>query len=1215
MIRLIITIIIFFTAIHAQDKLVKELSNIVANPFYNLDYKQLDTILKSYMDKNSKIIGIELYDTTLKEYVFSIYQDKESLISKLKDSVPNSLKDDKDSYASDIVIKDRTVGIVTIYLKKYAKREINLTEEEEKFLENLSVIRFSNEIDYAPFDFMIGDTPTGYTIDLIKLLSKKLGINVEFVNGYSWDELINLFKDGKIDVLQSINKTPKREEFSIFSKPYFKLKNHFVTHIDSSDINDISELYGKTVVVGKNWSHEEYLREKHPKINILSVSSKPEMREAVLKKRADAMFDNPYSFKYAVQKELITELKLGAWAREFDSYRDNKHYFAINPNLAPLVSIINKALESLTFQELDNLNVKWFGNEVSTSKIDEFDLNQSLFNKSEIEYLNKKKFIKMCIDPDWMPFEKIEDGKHIGMTKDFMDIFQKTIGIPIELVKSVSWSESVEFAKSRKCDIFSLAMKTPDRSKYMNFTTPYLSFPLIIVTKNSVSFVNDIEAIANQKIAMVKGYAFVEILKGRYPNLNIIETNSLLEALELTDRGAVFGAIETLPTVSYIFQREFSNSLKIAGKFDEKWELSVGVRNDELELFNIFQKAVNSLSSEQKQEILNRWIAIKYEDGVNYNLIYQVIGVALFLLLIALIWNIKISKYSKRLEIAKQKAEEATKAKSNFLANMSHEIRTPMNAIINMTYLLLQTSLTSKQKDYLTKIDVASKSLLVIINDILDFSKIEAGKLQIEKIPFDINRVVLNIKSLFEIKAQDKNLYFDIDLDSSIKTILGDPLRIEQVLINLIGNGIKFTNIGGVRLTIKRVNNLIRFSVKDSGIGLEEGEQSKLFKPFSQADSSTTRKFGGTGLGLAISRHLVDLMGGKIWLISSVGVGSEFIFELPLADVEDITLNNNKDDILDLKTRLKTLNGAKILLVEDNQLNQDIIRNLLDDIPITINVADDGLIAVKMAKESNYDLIMMDIQMPNLDGYEATKLIREFNSITPIIALSANAMVDDIQKTKTVGINEHLSKPIEVIKLYNAILKFIKPKEILKTVELKENTKNSVTIPKFSVIDSSIGLSFIADNKPLYLKLLFGFLENYKDLNIDKCDNRVVHTIKGLSKNIGAIKLHDIATLTEANMSEENLNIFLNELKVVITDLESNLVKDDKDKVAKMDRDSFHKKLEELREPLSKNRAKAIKDIINEISQYELDRDEMELFEKIKELSSHYQFRDILDLL
>jgi signal transduction histidine kinase len=377
-----------------------------------------------------------------------------------------------------------------------------------------------------------------------------------------------------------------------------------------------------------------------------------------------------------------------------------------------------------------------------------------------------------------------------------------------------------------------------------------------------------------------------------------------------------------------------------------------------------------------------------------------------------------LEKKNEELIIEKQKAEEATNAKSLFLANMSHEIRSPMNGILGLSRLLLNSELSDEQKDMLKVMATSGENLLQIINDILDYSKIEAGQIDIENIEFDIKKLTDTIYHLINFKAVEKGIEFNVELDKDIPdNLLGDSFRLNQILMNLVNNAVKFTHKGSVSLSVKCLekNNQyvsLFFTVKDTGIGISKDAQKKLFKEFTQSDRSTTRQYGGTGLGLAISKNLTNLMGGKINLESEPRVGSKFMFELKFG-YKDKEVDMFKNENVGIPKQLS------ILVAEDNPINQKVAILTLRHMGLQCDVAKNGLEAFEMHKENNYQVILMDMQMPVLDGLNATQKIRKFEADHPeidktfIIALTANAFVEDKQTCLNAGMNEFISKPFK----------------------------------------------------------------------------------------------------------------------------------------------------------------------------------------------------------
>ncbi len=529
---------------------------------------------------------------------------------------------------------------------------IIFTKEEKEFIKTSPIVKVAMMPDFTPFTYYIKDTPVGFEHDLLKIISKRTGL--EFKKTIDkWTTIYNAFKNKEVDVITSISYKKFREPFTSFTSSYYDIPIMIFVKDDFGEYNGIKSLRNKRVGVLKDVFYIKEL-EKLDTMDLVFYDNYADLTKDLVFGKIDALIQNLTNINYLIKKNVYTNLKLASELILPNTTKEDLR-FGVQPENPVLSSILQKALNTITTKEKEALVNKWIGS------IKEYRGGHIELKQDEIAYLDTN-VIKYCINPNGLPFEGLnEKGNHIGMSADYYNLFEKILSAKFELVKTKSWSESVSYIQQKKCDMLALGMETPERKKYLNFTSHYLEVPLVVATKVSVPFINQILDLEGEKIGIIKGDAFVKILRQKYPSLDIIEVNDIYDGLDKVKDGQLFAFIDTLASVGYEFQTKYFGELKIAGKISESLKLSIAVVKEDKTLLNILQKTVNNITNELHREILNKWVPIKYQKGIDYELVWKIAIGAVLLILLIMYWNTEIIKANKLLKQAQKDIEEKNK--------------------------------------------------------------------------------------------------------------------------------------------------------------------------------------------------------------------------------------------------------------------------------------------------------------------------------------------------------------------------------------------------------------------------------------------------------------------------------------------------------------------------------------------------------------------------
>ena len=885
-------------------------------------------------------------------------------------------------------------------------------------------------------------THHGMLVDYLNEIAKYTGWEYEYIDTKG-PAMLNEFVEGKYELMGGNYYIPALEKY--YAYPNYNMgysRSLLLARSDDRSIHsyDLESMNGKTIGVYENARENIRRLKEFMAINGLYCNIRYYKQEDMVGK----IGLYPYLAKGEIDLLLNNVAHISDSVRVVVAYDSQPYYIVTNPGNKEVLDGLNMALERIL-----DANPNFAADRYAVNFPDRL-VNIQLSDR-DLEYVNERKTITVAVPENWYPLYCKETPlkNHTGIMADVLDEIKSFTGLRFSYVYAKNYADAIRLIQQGDADIlgFFLGDENDAAQLGLALSASYVSANNIIVRNKACSY-----PAPGLVGALVESQRFPSGISAEkirsYPGIK-----EALAAVNSGEADFIYGLSSKME--QDISRYHFTNLAPVTLVNDQSaisFALPTPVDPD---LLTVLNKAINNLSESERTVIRNRNLeSIGVNEFSLTDFIYanplQFMFIVMFVLSVlftALLLAIGARMKATVIQGNLKRAEAANLAKSEFLSRMSHEIRTPMNGIVGMSTIAMQNiDNTDKIKDCLEKVIMSSKHLLALINDVLDMSKIESGKVELRHESFNFRAFLQDFENLYGEQAKSKGISYETILASDLEVqIIGDSLRLNQVLSNLLSNALKFTPAKGmIKLRVSKTgedqeNVYLRFEVIDTGCGIAEENYDKIFESFEQENVDVTYKYGGTGLGLSIVKRFTGLMGGGIHVTSVQGSGSTFTVDLPFGKIKESgkptrfsDINGRNDLAKDCYAVDYDFKGKRILLVEDNELNREIAEELIGVTGASVESAEDGVQAVEMFKESAegyYDLILMDVQMPHMDGYEATRCIRALGRSdaqkVPIFAMTANAFAEDVQKSREAGMNAHISKPLDIRAVYKQMNRYL----------------------------------------------------------------------------------------------------------------------------------------------------------------------------------------------
>ncbi|EAT14516.1 transporter substrate-binding domain-containing protein [Desulfuromonas acetoxidans] len=929
------------------------------------------------------------------------------------------------------------------YFSNQEDETLGLTPQQRQWILEHPRVRVGTGSTWPPYDFREEGQYRGLARDYLDLIHKKTGLTFDYSFTDTWESLQLSLSNEQIDLLPAIYQHNAAQSPFLFTTPYIQAREFLFIRDDHQGIDVLDDIRHHRAVMVKGSGTTPQIRHNYPSVTILEVDTISQALDALMDDRADFYIDTYSAVNFVANKNHFVGIR-AAFAVDLVNTQLS---MAVSRQQPQLLAILQAALDDISTVQRQQIEQRWLtANDPQRQKVQ--------LTAAERDWLKQHPVVTFSGDPQRAPTTFYDaKGVYSGVIADYLEQISQRTGLQFEARRQRDLVTALHLFQEHQVDLIDVVGYSPSRFEQMDFSSEHIRVDHVIVVRQSARQFRRITELSQYNVGVVDGNVVGEKILKDVPEALLSRFSNALTGLKALSRGEIDAFIVDLPTFDYDSERAGLSNLKVSGATPYSYALYFGIQKDLPELRSIINKALQSIDANERREIYRRWIAFEYEADIDYRLLWQ--SAAIFLVIIAatLWWNRRLKAEVERrrqaeaaLLVAKEAAEQATKAKSVFLAHMSHDIRTPLNSVIGFTDILDTLIKDPVQKGYLRSIKIGGKALLGIINDILDLSKIEAGQMVLHRENVNPHQLFRDMEQLFHEQIRHKNLNFVVDVDEALpQSLLVDAVRLRQILLNLIGNAIKFTEQGYVTLRVQKIfrdaqcSKLdLQIDVEDSGMGISPDDHESIFQMFQQSKGQDERRFGGSGLGLAICQKLVTMMDGEIHVASELGQGSTFSVILHNIDVGTMLPVNTE-----LAETHFIFEPATVMIVDDVTDNRQLIQAVFRDTAIRVVEAENGVEALERLTEIPIDLVLMDLRMPVLGGEETAERMRhsEVWQQLPIIALTASVLETELKQLKQRGFDGYLRKPIERVDLLRAVARFLPAQSIDTSADEREQPR------------------------------------------------------------------------------------------------------------------------------------------------------------------------------